>query len=94
MCEIKSVSLCSFKKTGPNKQAVSIHTMLFNKLWLKQIADYYEKQMSGCKMKFCNKSLNCSYNACCRSPNAIDVSEHQERKKLDSIEQVSSLLFE
>ena len=48
----------------------------------------------GCKIKFCNKGLNCSYNACCRSPNVIDVSEHQERKELDSIEQVSSLLFE
>ena len=47
MCETKSVSLCFFKKTGSNKQAVSIHTMLLNKLWLKQIADYYEKQMPG-----------------------------------------------
>ena len=43
------------------------------------------------EMKFSNKSLNCGYNnnACCRSPNVIYVSEHQERKKLDSIEQVS-----
>ena len=47
MCEIKSVSLRFLKKTDPNKQAVSIHTMLLNKLWLKQIADYYEKQMPG-----------------------------------------------